>query len=108
MALRDWLAATPIERAATATPATPATDAPSVPRGVATVAAVAVANGSAAPAQPAAFPDDRRPCSDCRHLSRRGVCLEAGSMEVADAAPGYRPVPDLLRRCEGFRPRFPH
>lgn len=49
--------------------------------------------------------DDRRCCIQCRNL-RGGVCsvarAEADALVVANRR--YRPVSDLRRRCEGFRP----
>lgn len=46
--------------------------------------------------------DDRRRCVECQHLAESGRCrgVELGLLPDVDWP--YRPVPDLLRRCEGF------
>ena len=54
------------------------------------------------PKPPLSF-DDRRTCSECAHLVR-GICLAARRGEIQGGG-RYMPVPDLLRRCEGFRER---
>lgn len=54
--------------------------------------------------KPDHFPDDRRPCTACRHL-RGAVCViaEPREGEKVVAIRGYRPVePDKPRRCPGF------
>jgi hypothetical protein len=48
--------------------------------------------------------DDRRRCSDCLNLTPRGRCLAARRKEVL-ANRTYKPVADLLRRCEGYAPK---
>lgn len=48
--------------------------------------------------------DDRRTCTQCAHLTGRGLCLAARRGEIV-AGLGYEPVHDLLRRCEGYAPR---
>jgi hypothetical protein len=52
------------------------------------------------------FADNRRYCTECRNLSRAGVCRIAepktGSPVVARR--GYRPSLDMLIRCNGFAP----
>ena len=50
--------------------------------------------------------DDCRTCLQCACLSATGRCLAAGRGELlAVASQRYLPVPDLLRRCEGFLPQ---
>lgn len=44
--------------------------------------------------------DDRIHCTDCAHLRGR-VCAQAAKI---GAIRGYMPVPDIARRCEGFKP----
>ena len=48
------------------------------------------------------FPDDRRTCKQCTHLSA-GACSAAKRGEIM-ASPTYQPAPDQLRRCEAYRP----
>ena len=52
------------------------------------------------PKPPPSF-DDRRTCSECAHLVR-GICMAARWGEIQGGG-RYMPVPDLLRRCEGFK-----
>lgn len=42
--------------------------------------------------------DDRRTCRQCLNLQRNGVC------GAAEPRRHYAPEPDLLRRCENYRP----
>ena len=47
--------------------------------------------------------DDRRICPECqRYQDRRCTIAKPGGL--VSAARGYMPVPDMLRRCEGFAP----
>lgn len=47
--------------------------------------------------------DDRRICLECqRYQDRRCTIAKPGGL--VSAARGYIPVPDMLRRCEGFAP----
>lgn len=46
--------------------------------------------------------DDRRRCLDCHHLKVNGRCGGADLGLLPDVDWPYRPVPDVLRRCEGF------
>ena len=49
--------------------------------------------------------DDRIRCTECCQLSGRGICRAAApKRQPVVANRGYRPVQDLLRRCEGFTP----
>jgi len=48
--------------------------------------------------------DDRRRCTDCSNLTPGGRCLAARRGELA-ATRIYKPVPDILRRCEGYSPK---
>jgi hypothetical protein len=50
--------------------------------------------------KPDPFPDDRRLCTECRHL-RGEVCSIAKPGGIVDVARGYRPVRRLVR-CVGF------
>ena len=52
----------------------------------------------------AAAPDDRRTCRQCSSL-RGGVCSVATPGGAVSANRGYRPVVDLLQRCEAFSER---
>lgn len=47
--------------------------------------------------------DDRRLCPECGHYRAR-LCTIAMPGGLVSAARNYEPVPDLLRRCEGFAP----
>lgn len=53
--------------------------------------------------KPDPFPDDRRRCTQCLNLASNGRCLAAARRDII-ASRTYAPVPDLLRRCEGFKP----
>lgn len=46
--------------------------------------------------------DDRRYCEECLNLSG-GVCTIAHPGGLVSANRGYRPNPEMLIRCEGFR-----
>lgn len=46
--------------------------------------------------------DDRRYCLECSNLAA-GCCLAAWRGEI-EASRHYRPIDDLPRRCEGYRP----
>ena len=49
--------------------------------------------------------DDRRTCRQCSKLTAAGRCLAAARGDLPFAASRkYAPVPDVLKRCEGFRP----
>ena len=48
------------------------------------------------------FPDDRRTCDECANLIARR-CQAARRGEIV-ATRNYEPIPDLLRRCEGYAP----
>ena len=48
--------------------------------------------------------DDRRRCTDCLNLTPHGHCLAARRGEVL-ASRTYKPVADMLRRCEGYAPK---
>jgi hypothetical protein len=55
--------------------------------------------------KPGAFPDDRLTCTQCLNLRGRACTIakpERGALVVAN--PGYRPAPDTLQRCAGYRP----
>lgn len=47
--------------------------------------------------------DDRRICPECGCYQERR-CTVAKPGGLVSAARGYMPVPDILRRCEGFAP----
>lgn len=47
--------------------------------------------------------DDRRICPECGCYQERR-CTIAKPGGLVSAARGYMPVPDILRRCEGFAP----
>lgn len=53
--------------------------------------------------KPDPSPDDRRRCTQCLNLASNGRCLAAAWRDII-ASRTYAPVPDLLRRCEGFKP----
>ena len=55
--------------------------------------------------KPDQFPDDRRTCRQCANLTYSGVCSVASPGGVVSATRGYRPVADLLQRCETYVPR---
>lgn len=46
---------------------------------------------------------DQRTCRQCANLTGRGLCLAARRGEIV-ASRSYEPIPDLLRRCEGYAP----
>lgn len=48
--------------------------------------------------------DDRRRCTECANFAQGGRCLAAWRGQLERTARQYRPVPDLLRRCEGYAP----
>lgn len=48
--------------------------------------------------------DDRRMCMECRELEPSGRCGAARRGAIDGADPRMEPVPDILMRCEGFRP----
>lgn len=47
--------------------------------------------------------DGRRYCPECGNYRERR-CVTAKPGGLVSAARGYEPVPDILRRCEGFAP----
>lgn len=47
--------------------------------------------------------DNRRRCAECGNLATNGRCLAAARRDII-ASRTYAPAPDLLRRCEGFKP----
>ena len=47
--------------------------------------------------------DNRRRCAECLNLASNGRCLAAARRELV-ASRTYAPAPDLLRRCECFKP----
>ena len=47
--------------------------------------------------------DNRRRCRECLNLATNGRCLAAARRDII-ASRTYAPAPDLLRRCEGFKP----
>lgn len=47
--------------------------------------------------------DSRRRCAECGNLASNGRCLAAARRELV-ASRTYAPAPDLLRRCECFKP----
>ena len=47
--------------------------------------------------------DNRRRCAECGNLASNGRCLAAARRELV-ASRNYAPAPDLLRRCECFKP----
>lgn len=47
--------------------------------------------------------DNRRRCAECGNLASNGRCLAAARRDII-ASRNYAPAPDLLRRCEGFKP----
>lgn len=118
---------------ATATPATVATLEAQRGRSVAKVATVAVANPANEKAEVLPYDaeawaeragvaefdgglsreeaealawreDDRRRCQHCLNLSKVGTCTVASPGGPVSARRGYEPIPDILRRCEGYRP----
>lgn len=48
--------------------------------------------------------DNRRRCQHCLNLSRVGTCAVASPGGPVSARRGYEPIPDIPRRCEGYRP----
>jgi hypothetical protein len=48
--------------------------------------------------------DDRRRCTDCTNLTTLGNCLAAWRGDLA-ADRDYKPMADILRRCEGYIPK---
>ncbi|WP_394808126.1 hypothetical protein [Nitrosomonas sp.] len=48
--------------------------------------------------------DDRRCCTLCTNLTKRGSCLAARRGEIV-ASRSYEPIPDIPRRCEGYSPK---
>jgi hypothetical protein len=104
----------------TLTVATPATAWSLTGESVATVTTVAVAepeiqkdvvaisdrqpneSNSESPFDDVSFMDDRRHCSECANLAA-SRCLAAWRGEI-EASRHYRPLDDLPRRCEGYRP----
>jgi hypothetical protein len=55
---------------------------------------------------PPLVPDDQRTCRQCRNLAASGRCLAAARGELPYVAGRkYSPVPDVPKRCEGFRDR---
>ena len=57
-----------------------------------------------APFRPDPPADDRVTCASCANLVR-GRCQAAAQGLMADTYTGYSPVPDVLRRCEHFKPK---
>lgn len=47
--------------------------------------------------------DNRRRCAECGNLAGNGRCLAAARRELV-ASRTYAPAPELLRRCECFKP----
>jgi hypothetical protein len=47
--------------------------------------------------------DDRRHCTQCVNLTRRGQCLAAKRSEIT-ASSSYYPVDHIPRRCKGYAP----
>ena len=47
--------------------------------------------------------DNRRCCAECGDLASNGRCMAAARRDII-ASRTYAPAPDLLRRCEGFKP----
>ena len=52
--------------------------------------------------KPAPFPDDRRTCRKCSNFTYGGICSVAYPGVPVSAIRGYRPVADLLQRCDAF------
>ena len=52
--------------------------------------------------KPAPFPDDRRTCRKCSNFTYGGICSVAYPGGPVSAIRGYRPVADLLQRCDAF------
>jgi hypothetical protein len=48
--------------------------------------------------------DDRRMCVECRELEPSRRCGAARRGAIVGADRHMEPVPDILMRCEGFRP----
>jgi hypothetical protein len=61
-------------------------------------------NRAAETAIPLMDDDNRRYCAQCANLTPKGRCLAAWRGEIM-AGRNYSPVPDLLRRCEGYLPK---
>ncbi len=55
--------------------------------------------------KPDPLPDDRRTCRQCSNLTYGGVCSVASPGGAVSAIQGYRPVADLLQRCNAFNER---
>jgi hypothetical protein len=50
--------------------------------------------------------DDRRTCTQCVSLTTTGRCLAAVRGELSYVTSrDYSPAPDVLKRCEGYRPK---
>jgi hypothetical protein len=61
---------------------------------------------AALPAAPVGLDDDRRTCRTCHELrASTGECRAARTMHIGTAGREYHPMPDLLRRCDGYKPR---
>ena len=67
------------------------------------IEAAAPAAGLPGIGSPERIGDDRRRCAECRNLASNGRCLAAARRDII-ASRTYAPAPDLLRRCEGFKP----
>lgn len=52
--------------------------------------------------KPDPFPDDRRTCRKCSNFTYGGICSVAYPGGPVSAIRGYRPVADLLQRCDAF------
>ena len=51
--------------------------------------------------------DDRTFCLECTGLQRSGHCFPASQGRIKGVSKEWRPVRDLLMRCEGFEWRKP-
>lgn len=101
---------------ATAIPAISATQSTQGVETVARIATVAVAN-SMEPAsaetgaqieQPETTEegDDRITCQQCTNLYATGTCLAARRLQIKRAGMVYAPIRNILRRCEGYKPKL--
>ncbi|SDG72222.1 hypothetical protein [Propionivibrio dicarboxylicus] len=55
--------------------------------------------------KPEPFSDDRHRCAECRNL-RGGICSVSRPGGPVSAIKGYRPVANVLQRCEAFNDNY--
>ena len=47
---------------------------------------------------------ERRRCSDCMHLQRKGYCAMAQKGLMPGVTPWFTPAPNVLQHCHFFHP----